>query len=175
MRKILAIVGVAVFGAAFWGASIAGAQVAPTTTTTAASPSVFACSFTLSSTSMGVGGGPVQVSGTAPADTIVPLSVNGVEAATAHSDNVTGAWGPVTVNITATSTVAVSLGASYPATPCIGVGTVTVATPPPPAQALPRTGSNDTKPFVLIGATILLVGVALVLAARRRDRTHGRV
>ena len=174
MRKILAIVGVAVFGAAFWGASIAGAQVAPTTTTTAASPSVFACTFTLSSTSMGVGGGPVQVSGTAPADTIVHISVNGVEAATAHSNNVTGAWGPVTVNITATSTIAVSLGASYPATPCIGVGTVTVATPAP-AQALPRTGSNDTKPFVLIGATILLVGVALVLAARRRDRTHGRV
>ena len=168
MRKILAIVGVAVFGAAFWGASIAGAQVAPTTTT-AASPSGLACSFTLSSTSLPAGGGPVTVSGTAAADTIVHIFVNGVEATTAHSNNVTGAWGPVQLTITATSTIAVSTPSNYP--PCPSQ-TVTVATPP---AALPRTGSNDTKPFVLVGATILLVGVALVLAARRRGRTHGRV
>jgi LPXTG-motif cell wall-anchored protein len=162
---LLAIVGITVLGAAFWaGASVAGAQ------TTAA----FTCSYTLSTTTLPAGGGPVLVSGTAPADTTVHISVNGQEQATAHSDTVTGAWGPVQLTITATSTIAVSLGASYPATPCTGPATVSVEAAQA-ATALPRTGSNDTKPFVLAGITLLVVGVALVMATRRRERTRGRV
>jgi LPXTG-motif cell wall-anchored protein len=157
MRRILAIAGIAVLSAVFVGSvSTAGAQTTP----------VFTCSFTLSTTSLPAGGGPVLVSGTAPGDTVVHIFVNGVEVTTAHSDNVTGAWGPVQLTITATSTIGVSIPSSYPACP---PRTVTVATPP-----LPRTGSNDTKPFVLAGVTVLLVGVALVFAARRRENARGR-
>jgi LPXTG-motif cell wall-anchored protein len=66
----------------------------------------------------------------------------------------------------------VTLGANYLTTVCTGPASVSVEAA---TAALPRTGSNETKPFVLVGATILIVGVALVLAARRRERTHGRV
>jgi LPXTG-motif cell wall-anchored protein len=149
-------------GAVFLGgASIAGAQTTP----------VFTCSYTLSSTTLPVGGGPVQVSGTAPADTTVHIFVNGTEVTTAHSSATTGAWGPVTVTITATSTIAVSL-TNYPATPCVGPASVSVEAA---AVALPRTGSNDTKPFVLAGVALLIVGAVLVMASRRRERVRGRV
>ena len=162
MRKLMAMIGITVLGAALWGGiSVAGAQ------TTAA----FTCSYTLSATALPTGGGPVLVSGTAPADTDVFISVNGTVVATVHSDGVTGAWGPVQLTITATSTIAVSIAPNYPATPCTGPAQVSVEA----AQtALPRTGSNDTKPFVLAGVTLLLVGVALVMGARRRERTRGR-
>jgi LPXTG-motif cell wall-anchored protein len=163
VRKLLTIVAISVVGAALWGGmTTAGAQ------TTA----VFTCSYTLSTTALPAGGGPVLVSGTAPKDTDVFISVNGSVVATAHSDAVTGAWGPVQITITATSTIAVSVAPNYPATPCAGPATVSVEAA---TAALPRTGSNDTKPFVLVGATVLIVGVALVLAARRRERVHGRV
>ena len=162
VRRLLAIIGITVLGGALWGIGAAGAQ------TTAA----FTCSYTLSTTALPTGGGPVLVSGTAPADTDVFISVNGSVAATTHSDKVTGAWGPVQLTITATSTIAVSIAPNYPATPCAGPASVSVEAA---AAALPRTGSNDTKPFVLAGATLLAVGVALVMAARRRERTRGRV
>jgi len=159
VRRFLAIVGITVLGAAFWGGM------------TAAGAQTFTCTYTLSTTSLPVGGGPVQVSGTAPADTTVHILVNNAEAATAHSSNTTGAWGPVQITITATSTVAVSINLNYPATPCIGPASVQVAA----AQAaLPRTGSNDTKPFVLAGVTLLVVGLALVMATRRREHARGR-
>src|SRR5262245_14806254 len=168
VRRVLAIVGITVLGAALWGGmSVAGAQ----TTTTTAAAGVFTCEFSLTSTSLPVGGGTVQISGTAPADTTVHILVNSVEVATAHSDIVTGAWGPLPITITATSTVEVSINLDYPATPCIGPAAVTVEAA---AAALPRTGSNDTKPFVLIGAALLVVGAALVLGARRRGNTRGR-
>jgi LPXTG-motif cell wall-anchored protein len=162
---VLAIVGITVLGAAFWsGMSVAGAQ----TTTTAAA---LTCEFTLSTTSLPQNGGPVQISGTAPADTTVHILVNNVEVASAHSAQVTGAWGPLTIQITTTSTIAVSIALDYPATPCVGPASVSVAAA---VAALPRTGSNDTKPFVLAGITLLVVGAALVIAARRRGHTRGR-
>ena len=163
VRRLMAIVGIAVIGAVLVaGAATAGAQ------TTA----VFTCSYELSATQLAQGGGLVTVSGIAPADTDVHVLVNGVDQLPpAHSDSVTGAFSKQ-VNITTTSTIQVTLGANYVTTVCTGPASVSVEAA---AAALPRTGSNDTKPFVLIGGTILVVGIALVFAARRREHTHGRV
>jgi LPXTG-motif cell wall-anchored protein len=162
----MAIVGTAVIGAVLVaGTSIAAAQTTPTTP-------VFTCSYQLSATQLAAGGGSVEVTGIAPADTDVHVLVNGVDQLPpAHSNAVTGAFSK-TVNITTTSTISVTLGANYLTTVCTGPASVSVEAA---TAALPRTGSNETKPFVLVGATILIVGVALVLAARRRERTHGRV
>jgi len=162
VRKLMCTVAIAALGALFWGGATAGAQ------TTQA----FTCNYTLSSTALGQGGGPVQISGTAPGSTTVHIFVNGTEVLPAVESSPTGTWGPVTLNITATSTIAVNLGASYVTTPCVGPASVSVEAA---TAALPRTGSNDTKPFVLVGITILVVGLALVFAARRREHTHGRV
>jgi LPXTG-motif cell wall-anchored protein len=163
---MLTIVAIAAFGAFAWGGAIAGAQ---TTTTTAP---VFTCSYELSSTALAAGGGPVSVSGVAPKDTDVHVLINGIDQLPpAHSDPVTGAFSKQ-VTITTSSTVQVTLGANYLTTLCIGPGSVSVESA---AAALPRTGSNDTKPFVLIGVALLVAGAVLVLAARRRERTRGRV
>ena len=168
VRKLLAILAITAFGALAWGGATAGAQT-PTTTTTAA-PTVFICTYELSATQVAAGGGSVQLTGVGPADANVKIFVNGVQVASAHTDATTGAFGPVTITITTTSTVSVSVD-NYPATPCIGPASVNVEA----AAALPRTGSNDTKPFVLIGVALLVVGAVLVLAARRRGHTRGRV
>jgi LPXTG-motif cell wall-anchored protein len=164
---LLAIIGTAVLGAVLAaGISVAGAQTTPTTTP------VFTCSYELSTTQLAAGGGTVTLTGIAPADTDVHVLVNGVDQLPpAHSNAVTGAFSKQ-ITITTTSTISVTLGANYVTTVCTGPASVSVAAA---AAALPRTGSNETKPFVLVGVTILVVGVALVLAARRRERTHGRV
>jgi LPXTG-motif cell wall-anchored protein len=157
VRRLLAVVAIAAFAGLLWGTTSAGAQTTLT------------CSFSASTNNLPVGGGPVSVSGTAPADTNVRIFVNGVLVATAPT-SATGAWGPVVINITATSTITVSAD-NYPATPCLGNGNVNVAQ----AQALPRTGSDSTKPYVLAGATLLVVGLVLTIAARRRETARGRV
>ena len=172
MRRLLAIVGIAMLGAfVMGGASLAGAQ---TTTTSTTIP--FTCDFTTTPETLPVGGGTVSVKGTAPGDTDVHITVtsttDGTQTATAHSNATTGAWGPVDFHITSTATVSVTLAPFYPATLCIGPASVAVESA---AAALPRTGSNDTKPFVLIGAALLVVGTVLVVATRRRERTRGRV
>ena len=165
MRRLLAIVAITVTGAALWGGmATAGAQ------TTAA----LTCNFTLSATTLPVGGGSVTIQGTAPADTDVFISVNGVLVKTVHSSPINGAWGPteIPVNNPGVNTIAVTLTPNYSTLVCTGPASVSVAEA---TAALPRTGSNDTKPFVLAGVTLLVVGFALVIAARRRERTRGRV
>jgi LPXTG-motif cell wall-anchored protein len=172
VRRLLAIVGVAMLGAfVLGGASIAGAQ---TTTTTIP----FTCDFTVTPETLPAGGGTISVKGTAPGDTDVHITVtsstDGTQTATAHSNATTGAWGPVDFHITSTATVSVTLAPFYPATFCIGPASVSVESAAA-STALPRTGSNDTKPFVLIGVALLVVGTVLVIATRRRERTRGGV
>ena len=167
MRRLVAIVGIAVLGALFLSVGVAGAQ-----TTKPKASTVSTCSLTVSTTNLPVGGGNVQVSGVAPAGVEVRIFVNGVQAATAHA-SATGAWGPVTLHITTTSTISASALTDYPPTPC-GSAKVNVAQPVV-ARALPRTGSNHTERYVLIGLAAVLVGGVLVFAARRREHTHGRV
>ena len=164
MRRLLAVIAISAVGAALWGGmSTAGAQTQAALT----------CSFTLSATSLPVGGGSVTISGTAPADTDVFISVNGSLVRTVHSSPVNGAWGPTDVPITnpGVNTIAVTLTPNYSTLVCTGPAEVSVAAA---AAALPRTGSNDTKPFVLVGVTLLVVGAALVMGARRRQHTRGR-
>ena len=164
MRRLVGIIAITVLGAALWGGvSTAGAQT----------QAALSCSFTVSATDLPVGGGSVTISGTAPADTDVFISVNGKPAATVHSSPINGAWGPTEVPITdpGLNTIAVTLTPNYSTLVCTGPATVSVAAA---AAALPRTGSNDTKPFVLAGVTLLVVGLSLVMATRRREHTRGR-
>jgi len=177
VRKLLVITGIAMLGAFLvGGTSIAGAQTPPTTTTTIP----FTCDFTTTPATLGPAGGTVSVSGTAPANTDVHVTVQnateGTQTKTVTSDSTTGNWGPVDFNITSTASVTVTLAPFYPATTCVGPAEVAVeAANAAQTQALPRTGSNDTKPFVLVGAAAVLVGLVLVVASRRRNNARGRV
>jgi LPXTG-motif cell wall-anchored protein len=169
MRRILAVAGVAAITALVGVGAFAGSAGAQAT--------VFTCSFTVSTNTLAAGGGPVQVKGFAPADTTVRIFVNGVETATARSSKTDGAWGPVTVTITTTSDIRVSAD-NYPATPCTGAGGSTVeriTVAGSGASTLARTGSSNTRTYVLVGATLLVTGAALTIAARRRHYTHNRV
>lgn len=161
-RRLLAVAAIAAFSTISWGLTTAGAQV-------------FTCTFTMSATTLGPGGGPVQVSGTAPADTPVKVLVNGVVVAETQSSKVDGSWGPLTVTITATSDVSVSISEFYPATPCVGPGGTSVERVTVAGAALPRTGSNGVEPMVLAGITVLVVGLVLTVAARRRETARGRI
>jgi LPXTG-motif cell wall-anchored protein len=170
MRRLLAIAGITAMTA------LVGAGIVAAPAGAQAQAQVFTCTFSVSATDLAAGGGPVQVSGFAPADTKVHVLVNGVEQATAQSSKTDGAWGPVTVTITTTSDVRVTIEQDYPATPCIGPGgtdvqRVTVAG----TKALATTGSNNTTTYVLVGVVLLVTGLALAIAARRREYTHGRV
>ena len=55
--------------------------------------------------------------------------------------------------------------------------TVTVSSSAPRLRAapLPRTGSDSTEPLVVAGGLALLAGVAFVLVARRRRKSHAGV
>jgi len=128
------------------------------------------CSFTLSATTL-TAPGPVSVSGTAPASTIVTVNVDGKPVATTTSDSVTGKWGPVTVDIAASSTVSITLPAVYATIPCVGVGAVEVS---PATISLPRTGSNTVQ-YVFAAAALIAVGAVLLIAARRRHEVNNRV
>lgn len=177
MRRLLAIAGIAAMTALIGAGALAGTAGAQTTTPTV-SP-VFTCSFALSTTTLPTGGGQVLVSGFAPADTLVHIFVNGVEIAQSpvRSSKTDGSWGPVTVTITATSDLRVSVEPAYTGTPCVGPGGTDVqrVVVAGASAQLAFTGSNHTTTYVLVGATLLATGLALAVAARRRERTHGRV
>jgi LPXTG-motif cell wall-anchored protein len=170
MRRIFATLAVAgVVGATALGALAlpAGAGVSDS----------LSCSFTASSTDL-TGPGPVQVSGTAPASTEVHIflqvgaTTTEVPGSPVLSDAVTGAWGPITVDITATSTIVVSVEPAYSNLPCTGVGLVSVSTV---TAGLPRTGSNDTGQYVVAALVLIAVGSVLVVGAKRRRDAHSRV
>jgi LPXTG-motif cell wall-anchored protein len=149
----------------------AGAGVSPT----------FSCSFSVSPTTLPPGGGTVTLTGVAPGSTVVRVFLDGQLVATTTSAPVTGEWS-VQIVITASAEITVALD-GYPETPCIGVGGENVERNPQQssiivggatATRLARTGSSDTRPFVLIGLTAVCVGLVLLVAARRRTRVHGR-
>lgn len=172
MRRLLAIAGIAAISA------LAGVGALAAPAGAGVESAAFTCTFTLSTTSLPAGGGTVQVSGTAPADTPVRIYRGNDLVATVQSSPTDGTWGPVAVDITVSSDIQVSILEDYPATPCLGPGgtqveRVTVAGAS--AAALAYTGSDHTRTYVLVGASLVVAGVALAVAARRRHYTHGRV
>jgi LPXTG-motif cell wall-anchored protein len=151
---MLALVGLGVFAMPLL---TAGAQ---TTTTTAGT-----CSFTVSPTTLPNGGGTVTVTGTAPAGSSITVFESGTQVATTTA-NSSGAWS-VTVTVTATTDISASFGsAPYPLNACTTVsGHVVVAGA---VIALAFTGSSHTTTYVLIGVAAFVVGLVLLVAARRR-------
>jgi LPXTG-motif cell wall-anchored protein len=152
-------------------AMIAAAGLAVTGSAIPAGAQPLTCTFTLSTTTIDEPG-TVQVSGTAPASTEVRILVDGVIVATVTTDPVTGAFGPVPVQITTTSTVSIALPDSYATLPCTGVGRVEVVRASQVAR-LPRTGS-DTSQYVLAALAAIGVGLVLVVATKRRQDIHSR-
>ena len=130
------------------------------------------CTYTVSPTELD-GPGPVQVAGVAPGTTEVAIQVDGVTVTTVEAAPVTGTWGPVTVDIAATSIITIALPDNYATLPCIGNGgTEAVRVRVGGASAnvnLARTGS-DTNRWVPIGIASLGLGIVLVVGARRRRR-----
>jgi LPXTG-motif cell wall-anchored protein len=152
-------------------AMIAAAGLAVAGSAIPAGAQALTCTFTLSTTTLD-GPGTVQVSGTAPASTELRILVDGVTVATVTTDPVTGAFGPVAVQITTTSTVSIALPVNYATLPCTGVGNVEVERAPQ-VVSLPRTGS-DTSQYVLAALAAIGVGLVLVVATKRRRDIHSR-
>jgi LPXTG-motif cell wall-anchored protein len=116
----------------------------------------------------------ITVSGTAPADTVVTVRLNGGNPKTATSASAPTAnapWGPVTYDITAPGTyeITVQLPGAYGSAFCLGPNNQTVIpiTVAAATAALPRTGS-DTSQYVLAALALIGVGAIFVIGARRR-------
>jgi hypothetical protein len=151
------------------GAVPAGAGVVPV-------PGEFSCSYSVTPTTLPPGGGTVTVSGVAPGSSIVRVFLDGELAATAPAAPVTGEFS-VDVFITASVEISVALD-DYPSTPCIGVGGANTnidVTGSAGRRRLPFTGSSDTVPVALLGASAVCLGLVLVVASRRRTGVQGRV
>lgn len=162
MRKFLAsltLAATAALGAVAFVAPAAPAGAQPLT-----------CTFLVSSTALAAAG-PVNVSGTAPGSTLVTVLLNGSPVGTATSDKVTGAWGPVTVNIPdGGGQISIQLPQVYGALPCTGNGNVQVSRV---IAALPRTGS-ETRQYVFLGSALLAIGLVLFVGAKRRREVSQR-
>lgn len=133
------------------------------------------CTFIVSPVSL-PSAGTAEVSGVAPGTTSVDILVDGRRVATVQSAPVTGAWGPVRIAISATSTVSIALPETYATLPCIGNGgnevvTVSVGTTSKP---LAFTGSATSR-TVLFALAVIGVGSVLLVSARRRRTAHQRV
>jgi LPXTG-motif cell wall-anchored protein len=170
VRKFVGVAVIGVMAAAFFAAaSPAGAQ---TTTTVAQS-----CIFTVAPTTFPSGTTfpqNVTVSGTAAPDgATVTVFLNGI-ATTPTTTVVSGAFS-VVISIPASGTVvSVGLTAAYAgscATP-EGLPSVVVSAEAAQVQKAPLafTGSSNTPSYVLIGIAALVLGMVLVVAARRRSQ-----
>jgi LPXTG-motif cell wall-anchored protein len=71
-----------------------------------------------------------------------------------------GSFSIVVAVATTTSGITVSFGTTYPPTACAGVGVIT--------HQVALTGSSNTPSYVLIGLAAVVLGLVLVVAARRR-------
>jgi hypothetical protein len=131
------------------------------------------CSYTVEPTALPAAG-TVTVSGVAPGSTQVEVQVDGVTVTTVQSAPVTGAWGPVTIPIRATSAVSVALPESYATLPCIGNGGTEVVKVMVggSSASLPRTGSSGTGTTVRVALVAIGVGFVLVVGAGRRRRAR---
>lgn len=151
------------------------------------------CTFLLPAT-VGAIGDPVTVTGTAPGGVTVQLFVNGAVTPTAQQvlPGTSATTQPFSFTFTLTTsptTVSVNYvydgtgeaaGNAYVAGCTNGaiagevVSRVTVqAAGQNVARSLAFTGSNDTPTYVVIGAAAVVIGLVLVVAARRRSRVHG--
>jgi len=168
IRRLLAIVvlagalGAAGTLAAFGMAAPAGAQA-------------FTCTYTVGPTALPPAGGFISVEGNAPGTSVVRIFANGVLAATAPSDPVTGFF---SASIFVTSSVEITVAVDdYPGLPCEGVGGTGAGRTPGGAgtgpNGLPRTGSSATGPLVRAGMAALALGAVLVIGARRRGAIRG--
>jgi hypothetical protein len=165
MRKILVMITMGTLISA--SAAVAMGTAAP------AGVQAVSCTYTVEPTTLPAAG-TVVVSGVAPGSTQVEVQVDGVTVATVQSAPVTGVWGPVTIQINATSVVSIALSENYATLPCVGnAGTEVVKiTVGGSAASLPRTGSSGTGTMVRIALVVIGVGLVLVVGAGRRRRVR---
>ena len=155
IRRILAVMGVALLATVFVGQAVAGAQ-----TEEYPPPSTVPGQLDVPPTV--VVGGEIAVSGTSCGSSqTVTILFNGVQVATATTDangnfatsfKVPAGTTPGTYTVVAENEICV-LGAS-----------VSVQ----PAAALAFTGSSSTVPTIWVGAGLVALGAGLVFVARRR-------
>ncbi|MFN8027727.1 MAG: LPXTG cell wall anchor domain-containing protein [Acidimicrobiia bacterium] len=188
MRKIFGAALIATVSVFVLAPAIAGAQ---TTTTTfvpgeGAPPVPGDCTFSVTPNPVAALPANVTVAGTAPAGVTVELFVNGstTPAATqtlaASPDpapfsfplTVTANNTQVDINYTYGSQNAYVQGCTDVAGTVVTRITVQTAGENV-ARPLAFTGSNNTPTYVIIGAAAIVVGLVLVVAARRRSRVHG--
>jgi LPXTG-motif cell wall-anchored protein len=166
--------GVAMLGmvASMFLASAASAQTTTTVQTAPAPPGQ--CVFNVIPDTVTVFPADVEVKGTAPVGTTVTVFVNGtaVSGKTAligaggtfdfTGVHVTSANDAITVNFTFGNKNA------YTATCATPLGEVVVRVKVEAAAALAFTGSSNTGTYVLIGIGAVVLGLVLVVGARRR-------
>ena len=165
MRKILV--------ALTMGTLISASALVAMGTAAPAGVQALSCSYTVEPTTLPAAG-TVDVSGVAPGATQVEVQVDGVTVITVESAPVTGVWGPVTIPISATSSISSALPENYATLPCIGNGGTEVVkvTVGGGSASLPRTGGSGTGTTVRIALVVIGVGLVLVVGARRRRRVR---
>jgi LPXTG-motif cell wall-anchored protein len=188
VRKFLGAALIAMVGVFVLAPAIAGAQTTTTTTFVpgeGAPPVPGGCTFSVTPNPVAALPANVTVAGTAPGGVTVELFVNGsttpAASKTLPASPDPGSFSfPLTVTVNNTQ---VSVNYTYGnqnayVQGCTGVGgevvtRITVQTAPAQVAALAFTGSDNTPTYVIIGAAAVVVGLVLVVAARRRSKVHG--
>ena len=186
VRKFLGAALIGLLGVFVAAPAIAGAQTVPGE---GAPPVPGDCTFSVTPNPVAALPANVTIAGTAPAGVTVELFVNGSTTPSASqvlpaSPNPASFSFPLTVT---TNNTQVDINYTYGnqnayvqgCTDVAGTvvtritvqvaGTTVVAAP----AALAFTGSNNTPTYVLIGVGAVVIGLVLVVAARRRSRVHG--
>jgi LPXTG-motif cell wall-anchored protein len=184
MRKLLGVAVIGLLSAFVLAPSMAGAQTVPGE---GAPPSPGECVITsITPNPLPEGGSALTISGTAPGGVELQIFYNELQgpdgkptnpSATPVATVVVPGNGQFSVQTPFVS-VATDVSANYTfgnenfyATGCSNVaGQVVVRSV---ARALAFTGSSDTSTYVLVGLGALVVGLVIVVAARRRAHANG--
>jgi LPXTG-motif cell wall-anchored protein len=169
------LIGVAMIGAL--GAIAAAPMLSASAQEGGPPPSPGACSFSVAPTTVDSFPADVVVSGTAPIGVHVQLFENGGTTPIQTQDTTDGTF---SFNVTVTGPTTFAVNYTFGAGNAYTTGCSTVAgevvqrvvaptVAPAQVHALAFTGSSNTPSYVLIGVAAVMLGIVLVVAARRRS------